>query len=900
MSRVHGPSLATTLLIASLLLPVGGTAQAPPTAKECHAARFAGRDAADVALCYRKAAAEGDGDAETTLERLASQRHAAPAYLYELGNLRWRDRAVAEDLFRRAAEGFAAAGDEIGEMRARVSRKKHLGWLERQEEMDAELGRIGELAGRSRNRAVQAWGQLTMATELVERGGDLHRAYRIVRSIDMPAREEADYSLSKERLTLLGHLCLEIGRIEEARESYEETIDLARERDDHYLAANALYNLATLSYEELRETPTEDLRTETEELARAAIEAAAVADHPTVPILSTWILGMVTPGPEGRRHLEGCYRSAGRDDLRSFCLNPLATRIAPTDPERALRILSESRALAEGSRDARAELRVWQETIRVSWLAEPPERALDQSWRALDAIETLRDRQEEGSEIQAGVFASWSDDYAWLAGRLLEEASRGRGGERAISEAFRVGERMRARALTDWLGRAADVSGTAPSSAFASLADVRRAMGADEAMLSFVVAPWEDQVGDFAGGAWLTVATRDRVRLYRLPGRVELRHGARSFSGLVGRRDGAEIRTSLRLYDDLLAEALAGLPDSVDRLILVPDDALHRLPFAALRASEDAEPLGARFELVQVPSATLWLRWRNAPPAPAPEPLLVLADPKPPGAAGGEAGTALTLAAVRGGAGERSAAEVFEELPHARREGEAARRALGGGLLLVGAKASEAAVRRLPLRDFWVLHVAAHAWNDEARPERSMVVLAAEKAADGADRADGADVASDRDGYLRAAEIARLDLRGRLVALAVCESAGGSTLRGEGVMSLARAFFQAGAHTVVASLWRLRDDDSAAMFDRFYRHLGRGESAAAALRAARREAIAAGEPAAAWAGLVVLGDGSLVPVPDGRRGFGDLLRAPVTLALVAAVLAVAGFAALRRRRTRRG
>ena len=93
-------------------------------------------------------------------------------------------------------------------------------------------------------------------------------------------------------------------------------------------------------------------------------------------------------------------------------------------------------------------------------------------------------------------------------------------------------------------------------------------------------------------------------------------------------------------------------------------------------------------------------------------------------------------------------------------------------------------------------------------------------------------------------------------------------------MSLARAFFQAGAHTVVASLWRLRDDEAADFFDRFYRHLGKGAGVAAALQDAQRELIAKGAPAAAWAGLVVLGDGDLVPLPGGTEKAGACRPGP--------------------------
>ena len=192
-------------------------------------------------------------------------------------------------------------------------------------------------------------------------------------------------------------------------------------------------------------------------------------------------------------------------------------------------------------------------------------------------------------------------------------------------------------------------------------------------------------------------------------------------------------------------------------------------------------------------------------------------------------------------------------LPYARAESRSVVRDLGGGSVQrLGEDASEVFVKTTPLQQFGVLHFATHAVTDEANPDRSGVLLAPG--------------AANQDGLLQIREIVDLDLDGRIVVLSACSSNTGALLRGEGVMSLARAFFQAGAHTVVASLWRLRDDEAADLFDRFYRHLGKGLSVAAALRAAQRDMIAEGAPAAAWAGLVVLGDGELVPLPGGRKG----------------------------------
>jgi CHAT domain-containing protein len=306
---------------------------------------------------------------------------------------------------------------------------------------------------------------------------------------------------------------------------------------------------------------------------------------------------------------------------------------------------------------------------------------------------------------------------------------------------------------------------------------------------------------------------------------------------------------------------------------LIPDDALHQLPFATLRDSPQAPPLAERFELSQVPSATLWLSWKEHRPPAAAIPALALADPPLPG-------SGLQPAATERGAVFASGIRLGP-LPYARQESQAVVRNLdGGSVRRVGDDASEAFLKAEPLRRFGVLHFATHAVTDETHPERSGVLLAPG--------------AANQDGLLQIREIVDLHLDGRVVVLSACSSNTGALLRGEGVMSLARAFFQAGAHTVVASLWRLRDDEAADLFERFYRHLGRGASVAAALHAAQRDLIAAGAPAAAWAGVVVLGDGDVVPLPGGRKGW-DLPGWTSGLAAVVILLLAGALYAARRR-----
>ena len=81
-----------------------------------------------------------------------------------------------------------------------------------------------------------------------------------------------------------------------------------------------------------------------------------------------------------------------------------------------------------------------------------------------------------------------------------------------------------------------------------------------------------------------------------------------------------------------------------------------------------------------------------------------------------------------------------------------------------------------------------------------------------------------------------LNLRAGLVVLSGCETGTGRLVTGEGMSSLARAFFHAGAGQVVATLWRVPDQASAALMAAFYEELLQGgKGAAEALRAAQNE-----------------------------------------------------------------
>jgi CHAT domain-containing protein len=249
--------------------------------------------------------------------------------------------------------------------------------------------------------------------------------------------------------------------------------------------------------------------------------------------------------------------------------------------------------------------------------------------------------------------------------------------------------------------------------------------------------------------------------------------------------------------------------------LIVPDAALHLLPFAALpdpgapqRYLVEGRPLWVAAS-VTVFAGQKRLRGRDAS-----GPLAAFGDPAYPAA---------DLApAVDRSSAARLAVDLAP-LPASRIEVQALAAAFGGGAeVFVGAEATEERVRdAAPAAG--VVHFACHGLLDERFPLESALVLSIPAAAEGREN-----------GLLQASEIfEELRLRAGLVTLSACNTALGREMAGEGILGLTRAFQHAGARSVLASLWNVADWSTTELMRRFYRELRAGSSAAEALRAAQ-------------------------------------------------------------------
>lgn len=810
---------------------------------------------------------------------------------------RTREPVRAEALYRQAADGFQRTRHMEGEILARSNLRNFLFPKSgRVADAEREMRRVAEIAAAATDPQLKARAWILEGTHVHEVGEDLGLAYRLLKDAERVIFPDGPYRLKRTCLISLGNIAFRLGRLDEALAIFRRLDDTSAAEGERLVQATARYNiLATATLQE-RLLPRPDSARDLLAMAERALATATAAQNLDIALKSHHAIAeLLAPIPDERAtaldHVDRCLALAVRlsqADDEALCAWTRASLLRYRDPHAAL--AAEQHAIAADSRASSPITHGFTagRRMRLSWEVHDRTRAIADSLLAIDAIETLRDLQDSVMS-SAELFSTWTSHYYWLSGRLLQE-----GHGDGIDMALTIAERMRARALLDIRrsGRQAADGDTAAARrrrtlreqisavqrdllnpaidaaerrarlaelerleleegdaarlaartpvpddhappTFASVTALQSALGPTEALLSFQVGLWKTLEGDFGGGSWLIVVTRDGVAAHRIPDRVQLASRVPVFAGLLARQDGLDGIAGARLYRELLADAFATLPPRIERLIVIPDGPLHRLPIETLRPGPDAEPLAARFDIVMSPSATLWLRGRQRGAGTVSASALVVADP--------DVGSDDTPAPLRNAVLTQGVR--LGPLPYARAEGRAIARHLRTVLTLVGADASERAIKDADLQQYGVLHLAAHAIADETRPQRSAVVLAA-----GDHR---------EDGLLQAPEIESLDLAGRVVVLSACQTAAGAVLGGEGMLSLARAFLAGGAATVIGTRWPVRDEDAAFLFAAFYRAAAEGATLADALRRARIAAIDAGRPASVWGSLVLLGEGDV-------------------------------------------
>jgi CHAT domain-containing protein len=317
------------------------------------------------------------------------------------------------------------------------------------------------------------------------------------------------------------------------------------------------------------------------------------------------------------------------------------------------------------------------------------------------------------------------------------------------------------------------------------------------------------------------------------------------------------------LYKMALAPVEAQLA-GVDHLLVSASGDLSSIPFGLLLTADvhgsrdyaHAPWLVRQRAVASVPSASAFLTLRAAPAAPAPRPVLLVGNPSFEGTANTRALDALAASCQSGGPVNIDLVRAMPPLPETAAEMQAVARDLKASPddLLTGAGASESGLRAKPLDQYAVLYFATHGLLPgelHCQAEPGLVLSPPVSAT----------ASTDTDGLLTASEISELRLNAALVVLSACNTAasGGTGYGGSALEGLAAAFFNAGAHAVLATHWEVPSAPTTALMIALFdaRSQNGGRDSAQALRQAQLAAI--NRPGTAhpfaWAAFALIGDG---------------------------------------------
>jgi CHAT domain-containing protein len=401
---------------------------------------------------------------------------------------------------------------------------------------------------------------------------------------------------------------------------------------------------------------------------------------------------------------------------------------------------------------------------------------------------------------------------------------------------------------------------------------------------------------------YLWAVTRDGFASYQLPAGQEISQAADKLYKLLSQTPGAggQFNEAARELSRLiLAPAAAHLGKR--RIIVVADGALNYIPFQVLPAPEGNEPLVARHEIVNAPSASVLglIAQETAQRQPAEKVLAAFGDP---------VFRSNYLAKANKDAPEQIAArqsldserfyqtlrdvesddynpDQLRGLFYAGRELANLRELAPDALIAGEFDATRDALRQTDLRQYRVLHFATHGLLNEKRPENSGLVMSLVNREGQA-----------QEGFVSLSDIYNLRAPADLVVLSACRTGLGKDVRGEGLIGLTRGFMYAGAASVAASLWKVEDEATAELMKEFYgRMLRDGKPPAEALREAQnaiRQQPKWQHPFY-WAAFTMHGEYRQPIKPHAK--WPNSAKASIGVGLLALMLA--GWAIWRRRRT---
>ena len=245
------------------------------------------------------------------------------------------------------------------------------------------------------------------------------------------------------------------------------------------------------------------------------------------------------------------------------------------------------------------------------------------------------------------------------------------------------------------------------------------------------------------------------------------------------------------------------LDNSIRRLVLVPDDVVHAVPFSAIDIAGEGRQytsLSGRFELVRTHSVASYFKHQLSPDR-------ALADQKPQIFIFADPAFSEQASPNAAGAEFRNWSESLVRLPYTAKEAQSIARLYPAGTvsLHLGKQATSKSLLSDMARNSKVLHIATHGYFNDLTPDIVGIATAADFSS-----------GKDESGFLSLTALLNSRFNSNLVVLSSCETMRGKGFNGPGFRSLTQGLVAQGAGAVIGTLWRIPDRATAEFMREFY------------------------------------------------------------------------------------
>jgi CHAT domain-containing protein len=275
-----------------------------------------------------------------------------------------------------------------------------------------------------------------------------------------------------------------------------------------------------------------------------------------------------------------------------------------------------------------------------------------------------------------------------------------------------------------------------------------------------------------------------------------------------------ESSLNLKLLNKILFQPYEKELSGFKNLVVIPNGALHFLPFQALM-NDDGRYLVEKYNLVYAPSASVFVICNSRKAVPGSRFM-------------GVAISELEL-------------ENRQPLPGTEEEVKKIEPLFSEHLTAIGKESTESFVKKNS-PDYNFIHFATHGNYNYEQPLYSHLLFPA---------------GDDDDGRLNVYEVFEMSLNASLVTLSACETGLGNISQGDELVGLSRAFLFAGSSSVVVSLWSVADYPTSLLMTNFYNYM-KSYPVQEALTLAQRDVLKLYPQPQYWSPFILIGNGNII------------------------------------------